>query len=325
MPLNDAKLKAAKPRAKPYKLGDKDGLYALVSPAGGVSWRFNFMLGGRQKTLTLGRWPTISIKEARRRLTVAKAQLSDGNDPAAAKQQRKRASAPSAAPTFEQVAREWHKAQTPRWTEAYATQVLVRLEADVFERIGKKRFAEITRADILSTLREVEARGVLETTRRLRQYIGQIYRFAGAEDESIIDPTPMLKGALTAPLRPKRHNALPFNAVGAFVLKLRDYDGEAETRHAMKLTLLTVARTNEIIGAEWSEFHDLKKSESALWRIPGERMKMKDPHLVPLSTQAVAHCTWQRTRSCRTLHRLEDSSDSLSLNNRTVVRTALGN
>lgn len=294
MALNDAKLKAATPRKKPYKLADKDGLYVIVSPAGGVAWKWNFQLNGRQKTLSLGRWPAISIKEARRRLMAAKAQLSDGTDPAAAKQERKQASKPNTAATFEIIARDWHKAQSPRWTDAYAAQVLVRLEADVFEHIGKKRFAEITRSDVLETLRRVEARGVFETTRRLRQYIGQIYRFAGAEDESIIDPTPMLKGALTPPPKQKHHKRLAFDQMGDFLRKLGTYEaelqGEPETRLAIKLTILTVARTLESTAAAWTEFEHWRTDRvaaNALWRVPAERMKMDDPHIVPLSTQAV--------------------------------------
>jgi integrase len=290
--LSDAKLRALKPKGRAYKVADRGSLYVLVSPAGGVLWRFDYQHAGKRRTLALGRWPAVSLHEARKRRDDAQAQLGEGVDPCAAKQERKRAVKPSEKPTFEESARNWHAAQTPRWTESYGAQVLVRLEADVFPHIGKKRFAEITRADIIETLRRVEARGVGETVRRLRQYIGAVYRFAGAEDESVIDPSPMLRGALTAVPEPKHHAAFKGDELGDFLVKLMAYDregGEPETRMALQLTLLTAARTMETLGAEWSEFEGWQSDKTAaLWRLPKERMKAGDPHMVPLTRQAVA-------------------------------------
>lgn len=291
MALTDAALKAAKPGDRPYKIGDKDGLYAYVTPAGGISWRYNYIWVGKQKTVTFGRYPAVPLREARRRLLAAKAQIGAGVDPAAAKAAVK-APVDRGRPTFEEAARSWHEVQLPRWTEKYGDQVLTRLEADVFPHLGRKRFAEIGRVDILECLRLVEDRGVLETARRLRQYVGAIHRFAGAEDDSITDPTPMLRGALKAPKKGRHHKRMPFDKMGGFLRRLdtyeTEYEGEAVTRLAIRFTVLCASRTCETINAEWSQFTGWRDGKDALWRVPEGIMKMDDPHTVPLSRQACA-------------------------------------
>lgn len=291
MALSEARLKALKPKQRPYKVADRAGLYALISPTTGApAWKFNYTLNGKQKTLSLGRWPAVSLHTARDLRDQAQRALAEGRDPAVEKQERKRARTPDAAPTFEQKAREWHAARLPEWTDAYARQVLTRLEDDVFPLVGAKEFADITRADLHAVLEQVERRGVGETVRRLRQYIGAIYRFAGARDESITDPTPFLREGRKSLPEVVHHAMVPMNELGAFQLRVAEYDGEAETRLAIQLTLLTCVRTMEMLGAEWSEFRGWQTSQKvrndAMWTIPGERMKKGDPHMVPLSPQA---------------------------------------
>ncbi|MGE3583034.1 MAG: tyrosine-type recombinase/integrase [Hyphomonadaceae bacterium] len=159
----------------------------------------------------------------------------------------------------------------------------------MFPLIGGKRFAELGRGDLHAVLEQVEKRGVGETVRKLRQYIGAIHRYAGAKDDSVIDPTPFLReGRRDIP--PVVHHAmLPMSGLGEFILRCDQYDGEAETRLALRLTLLTAARTMEVLGARWDEFSDWNKDSkiaSALWHIPGARMKAGDPHMIPLSRQA---------------------------------------
>lgn len=291
MPVTETKLRTLAGRARPklLKLHDANGLYAAVSPVGGISWRYDFVApSGRRRTLTIGRWPAITIARARKKREEAEAMLADQLDPCEAKRERKRAAMAPAKPTFEQKAREWHQAQERRWTDDYGCQVLARLEADIFPQLGAKQFADIKRSDILETLRLVEARGVGETVRRLRQYVGAIYRFAGAEDDSIIDPSPMLRSGLKAVPKPVHQPKMKQNELGEFLLRVEEYDGEAETRLALKLTLYTVARTSEILEAEWSEFDALARPRDALWRIAGQRMKAGDPHMIPLSKQAIA-------------------------------------
>jgi integrase len=291
MSVTEAKLKAEAgiARERPVKLADRAGLYAFLSEAGGISWRYDYTApGGKRRTLTIGRWPAVTIHRARQRRDEAEAMLADGVDPCDSKRERKReAMATVQKPTFKESALKWHEAQERRWTLDYSRQVLARLEADIFPKIGDKRFAEIRRSDILDTLREVEERGVGETVRRLRQYVGAIYRFAGAEDDSIIDPSPMLRGALKAPPPVKHQPKMRQDELGEFVLRLNEYDGEPETRLALQLTLYTLARTTEILESEWTEF-ELKRPNEAIWQIPAARMKMDDPHFVPLSTHAIA-------------------------------------
>jgi integrase len=275
-----------KKRKAPTKLPDGNGLYAFVSNVGGISWRYDYTApNGKRRTLTIGRWPAIPIHRARKRREEAEAMLAESppRDPCESKRESKRtAKATVEKPTFRESALKWHEAQERRWTFEYSKQVLARLEADIFPKIGAKRFAEIRRSDVLEALREVEERGVGETVRRLRQYVGAIYRFAGAEDDSIIDPSPMLRGALKAPPPVKHQPKMRQDELGEFVLRLDQYDGEPETRLALQLTLYTLARTTEVLEAEWPEF------DSKIWRIPGERMKMDDPHFIPLSKQAIA-------------------------------------
>lgn len=293
MPLTDAKIKALKPKLRPYKEADRESLYVFVSPSGGKLFRFDYMHGGKRRTLSLGRWPKVSLHDARDKRDAAQRMLADGVDPCAAKQARKRAAAPPVEkPTFEEVAREWH-ASKRRLSPKYHGQILTRLEMDVFPSIGHKRFAEIERGDYVSVLeRKAETP---EAAFRLRMYITQICRFAGRTDDSVDDPAPFLRGVVDTP-DTVHHKALPLKELGELVVRIKTYDrdhaaknGEdSDTKLALLLTLYTAARTQEIIGAEWSEFENIDTPEAALWSIPGPRMKMRDAHVVPLSRQACA-------------------------------------
>lgn len=312
MGLTEKKLEAlTKPGRrpkKPRKLGDSESLYVLLTPSGGVLWRFNYRFGGKAKTLALGRWPVVSVVEARRRRTAAQSQLADGIDPCATKQQRKRAAAePSRLPTFEDAAREWHATKLDELSAKYGSQILIRLEADAFPLIGKKRFAELRRDDPEKVLARIQERGAFEAAKRMRMYITQIYRFAGRRDKTIEDPSPWLKGVVKT--RDTRHHPmLPPRELGKLIVKIANYDRDhapknarkqgdepTETRLALMLTLHTAARTSEIIEAEWSEFSGLDDADNAMWSIPAERMKAGDPHMIPLSKQ-----------TCRVLKQLHE-------------------
>ncbi len=299
MSLSEKKLRALRPKSKPRKIADRESLYVLVTPSGGVLWRFNYRFAGKAKTLALGRWPAVSLQAARKKRDAAQSLLADGVDPCAAKKQRKRAAMePSKLPTFEEAAREWHTTNLDQWSAKYGSQILIRLEADVFPHIGNKRFADLRRDDPERVLARVQERGALEAAKRLRMYITQIYRFAGRRDAAIEDPSPWLKGVVKT--RDTQHHAmLPTSQVGGLLVKIANYDREhapknarrqgnehTETKLALLLTMHTAARTGEIIGAEWSEFSELDDPSKALWSVPGERMKAGDPHLIPLSKQA---------------------------------------
>lgn len=291
MPLTDAKIRHAKPLKKPYKLTDGDGLYCFVTPAGGRLWRFKFRFGGKEKLLSLGDYPRVSLVEARQRHKEALALIDDGRDPCAEKQAKKRSAMASDASTFERVARAWLANQAHDWTPKYGEQVRVRLEVDLFPSLGARPIQAIEPPEVLAVLKIAEGRGVIETTRRLRQYTSAIYRYAIAAGHCVQDPAANLASALKSPPRPIHHKAIPKLEAGALLRAIATYDqmprADAETRLALTLALLTVVRTNELRGARWEEFEKLDQPDAALWRIPEERMKMRTEHLVPLPKQAV--------------------------------------
>ncbi|MBL8224462.1 MAG: tyrosine-type recombinase/integrase [Chromatiales bacterium] len=280
MPLTEAAIRNAKPGDRPRKLADGGGLYLLVTPAGGKLWRLKYRVQGREKTLAFGPYPAVSLKAARSALLKAKEQLASGIDPGAAKQAAKLASADS----FEAVAREWLARRAPGWAANHASKIERRLEADVFPYIGREPVNAITAPTLLTVLRRVEARGALETAHRIHQNCGQVFRYAVATGRAERDPSGDLRGALP-PTRERHHASVTDpKQVGALLLALDGYQGSHVTRCALRLAPLVFVRPGELRKAEWAEF-DLDKAE---WRIPAARMKARQPHVVPLSTQAVA-------------------------------------
>jgi integrase len=279
-PLTETTIKALKARASSYKVSDGGGLHLLVSPSGSKTWRLAYRFEGRQRCLTLGLYPALTLGKARKERELAKDKLREGQDPGA-----EDSDAPASL-TFEDAARAWHAAQESRLTQSYARQVFKRIEADLFPDIGDLPIKNISRTQVLAALRKVEERGTLETARRLRQYAGAIFRFAGAAHDDVSDPTPMLRGALKSPPRSRHHAALKRQDVGPFLQALDRYEGETTTRLAIALALHTVVRTGELIGARWDEFEALDDDAVALWRVPADRMKARREHLVPITAQA---------------------------------------
>jgi integrase len=319
MPLTEPQLRTAKPTDRPYKLFDTGGLYVLVTPSGGKLWRLRFRHLGKEKSLSFGSYPGVGLQSARKRRDAAREALEAGVDPAAEKRAKKQAAAGSTVRTFEVVAREWHSSRKHQWTEAYARQVLSRLEDDVFPALGSRPLAEIEPQDALAALKKVEARGVLETTRRLKQYCSAIFRFGIASGYCRHDPAAPLKGAFKPPPRPNHHKALARREVGDFLVRLSAYDGSAETRIAVNLAVLTVVRTKELLHAKWIEFEHLDAPQRALWRIPGERMKMHEPHLVPLSKQACTLLNELAKLTGRSPHLLPNQARGGVMSNNTML------
>jgi integrase len=275
--LTDSRIRAAKPGSRPRSLSDGNGLLLKILPSGGRYWRFNYRFNGKQKTLALGVYPDVSLAKARERLYEARDLIADGVDPAA----RKRA----AGKTFEIVAREWHARWSAHRHARYAHYVLRRLEEDVFPSIGARVPTEIPTSAFRDVVKKIEARGALEIARRVLQNCGQIMRYAVAHDYAARNPVVDVRPADI--LRPRKRRHYP--RVGAkelprLLIDIDNYVGGEHTRLALKLMSLTFVRTSELIGARWPEF-DLGASR---WDIPAERMKMKTPHIVPLSTQAKA-------------------------------------
>lgn len=288
MPLTDTACRNAKPKDRPYKLGDSGGLHLLVKPTGGRYWRMKYYFLGKEKLLSIGTYPEVSLAEAREKRDHARKQLSNDIDPAQAKRTAKQLKLINSQNTFEAIAREWHANKISTWTLRYGANLLHRLEVDVFPVIGSRPISEIEAPELLAMLRKVESRGALEIAKRLSQTAGQIFRYAIATGRIKHNPVPNLKDALKPTVK-GHFAAISIQELPAFLETLDRNDARlyALTRIAIRLMLLTFVRTGELIGAKWSEIN----LDEAVWIIPAERMKMRNEHIVPLSTQAIALIT----------------------------------
>jgi integrase len=282
MPLSDAKVRNAKPRMKPYKLADGDGLFLIVMPSGSKYWRLRYFFCGKEKLLALGVYPHVNLADARERRAQTHKVLATGSDPGEVKKEAKRLAILRSENSFEAVGREWLEKHKHEWTPGHIRAKRVHLEKHVFPTLGKRPIAAITAPDVLSMLRVVEERGTLDTARRLMQVTGQIFMYAIATGRAERNPVPDLRGALKTAV--VKHRAyLKEKDLPEYLRKLEVYHGEPQTKLALRFLLLTFVRSGELRRAEWSEI-DWDKAE---WRIPAERMKMNEQHIVPLSRQAV--------------------------------------
>src|SRR6266699_628751 len=217
MQLTDIRIRNAKPTATPYKLSDGGGMYLLVKPDGARYWRLDYRFVGKRRTLALGVYPTVTLSAARAKRDTAKIDLAAGRDPSKVKRETRRATRVSAENTFEAIAREWLGKQRNRFVPAYFARLLARLQADVFPEIGSRPVIDIDAPELLVMLRKVEGRGVIETTRRLKQLCGAVFRYAIATGRAKHDPSVDLRGALTSPGRPRGHHAMPLGEVPKFL------------------------------------------------------------------------------------------------------------
>ncbi len=292
MRLRDVALRTVKARKKAFRLSDGAGLYLLVHSNGGKYWQFRYKRSGREKVFSLGVYPEITLKEAREGRDRARKFLREGKDPCAERQIAKLHTQADGLNNFESVALEWHIKRKAIWTSRHAKLTLRRLEKDIFPALGQLPIAQIRPRELLSVLQRIENRNAIDAAHRMQQIVGQIFRYAVACGKVERDITTDLRGALQ-PARKKNYARLSANELPEFLRKVEVYDGERQTKIALKLLLLTFVRTVELRGAVWSEI-DLEKAE---WRIPSERMKMRAEHIVPLSRQAVELLTLQRQLS----------------------------
>ncbi|GAB3683631.1 tyrosine-type recombinase/integrase [Salinisphaera aquimarina] len=281
MKLTATQIKNAKPGEKPYKLSDGAGMYLLVAPTGGKSWRLKYRIGGKEKLLSLGAYPEVSLRDARERRGDARKAIAAGIDPSAKRQAEKRAR--TAADTFEAVAREWIDARSGQWSQSNKHQVTRRLERDAFPWIGQTKVHELEPPEVLQMLRRIEARGAIETAHRVKQLVGQVMRFAVATGRTQRDPTPDLQGALKTRRVTRYASIVNPGEIGPLLRDIDGYSGQHATRCALQLAPMVFVRPGELRKAEWGEF-DL---EGSVWRIPASRMKMNALHIVPLATQAI--------------------------------------
>lgn len=282
MKLTDAKLRTL---TTPGKHSDGHGLYLEVNPAGGRYWRLKYRHGGKEKRLSFGVYPEVSLKAARERQTEARAALARGDDPAAVKREAEARALADAKVTFEAVAREWLGHQSGRWIADTLDTIRKSLEADVFPKIGARPMAQIRPREVMLIVKGIEGRGAGETAGRVLQRVKSVFRYAVVHER--IESNPMLDLKPSELLKPRqvRHRAaLVDKDLPAFLAMLEAYEGDPTTKAALRLLMLTAVRPGELRGARWAEVD----TEAAEWRIPAERMKMKAPHVVPLSTAALA-------------------------------------
>lgn len=283
MKLSDAAAKKAKPEAKAYKMADGGGMYLEVMPTGSKYWRLKYRFGGKEKRLAFGVYPDVSLAQARERRDDARKLLANDIDPGIVKQAQKASKLELAENSFEVIAREWFVRHAPNWKENHSSKIIARLEKDIFPWIGARPIAEITAPVLLASIRRIEARGALETAHRALACCGQVFRYAIATGRAERDPSPDLKGALP-PVKQSHHAAITDpKAIAELLRAMDDYQGTFVTKCALRLAPLVFVRPGELRKAEWAEI-DLDKAE---WNIPAARMKMREPHLVPLSAQAV--------------------------------------
>jgi integrase len=279
MPLTNTGVGKAKPGEKPFKLFDERGLFLLVTPPGGKLWRFKYRFAGKEKLLSLGAYPDVSLADARERREAARKRVAAGIDPS----EERRAIREKAEDTFEAVGREWFDKFKTKWTEGHRRTVLSRMELNLFPLIGAKPLREIAAPEVLRALRRIEARGANETARRVRQICSQVFCYAVATGRADRDPSADLRGAL-APVEVQHHAAITDpKKVGELLRVLDGYEGTLIVQCALRLAPLVFVRPGELRQAEWSEV-DLDRAE---WTIPAWRMKMRQSLTVPLSHQAV--------------------------------------
>ncbi|MEB0112188.1 integrase arm-type DNA-binding domain-containing protein [Variovorax sp. RTB1] len=290
MSLTDTAVRQAKPIEKARRLADALGLYVEISPAGGKWWRWKYRFGGKEKRLALGTYPEVSLAEARNERDKARALLKAGTDPSAARKLGKARSSISTEANFEGVAREWHTMKATGWAESHASTTIARLEKDVFPWIGKRPIREIDPPELLVVLRRVEERLAIETAHRLREICGQVFRYAISTDRATRNAAADLQGTLQTAASGHHAAITDPVQVAELVRNMRGYRGSPVVRTALQFSALTFQRPGEVRAATWSEI-DL---DAGLWTIPAARMKrgLKEklngqPHLVPLSTQAV--------------------------------------
>ncbi len=282
MKLNARQVDAAKPREKAYKLADGAGLYLEVVPSGSRYWRMKYRFNGKEKRMAFGVYPAVSLAQARALRDDAKKKLAEGIDPSLAKKEEKLVRDVQLNNTFQAVALEWHGTKVSRWSEGYASDIIEAFNKDIFPYIGQQPVNEIKPLVLLNVLRRIESRGATEKAKKVRQRCSEVFRYAIVTGRAEYNPAADLTSAMSGH-ESKHYPFLTVEELPDFFKALAGYTGSPLVVLAARLLILTGVRTGELRGAFWSEF-DLEK---AVWEVPAERMKMKRPHLVPLSTQAL--------------------------------------
>lgn len=288
MPLTDTFLKTVKYTRtddKPQREYDTEGLYLEITPKGVKKWLMKYKrpITGKESRLSFGIYPTVTLKEARNKRDNAKKLLSQQADPSDHQKESLRQAKVEADNNFDMIAREWWAFSKNKWTDKHAQQTIISLEQYIFPFIGHKAINTIRPMDVLDVLRKIEKKGALEIAKRVKQRCEAVFRYAIVTERASYNPVIDLKGALVA-ANPTNYAALSPKELPEFLATVQAYPCEFQTRIAFNLLMLTGVRTGEVIGAKWCEF-DMEANE---WRIPPERMKRRQEHIVPLSRQVLA-------------------------------------
>jgi integrase len=285
-PLTDLQIRKAKPAEKTYRLSDGKGMYLEIAPTGSKYWRMKYLFDGKEKRAAFGVYPEVSLSDARAKCLEARKMLADGIDPGEHKKDQKRTRVIEATSSFRIVATEWFENQKDAWSEGYADKVLKSLQIDVFPHIGDRPLSDINAPQMLELVRRVESRGVRETAKRILQRSNAVFQYGIMTGRCTRNPA----AEIDAETILKRSAGVQHMArvkaleIPKLMQDIAAYDGEVVTRLALQFMALTFVRTKEMIEMDWAEVDE----KAAEWRIPAERMKMRDPHIVPLSRQALA-------------------------------------
>ncbi|AOR59541.1 tyrosine-type recombinase/integrase [Pectobacterium parmentieri] len=283
MKLNARQVDTAKPKDKPYKLADGGGLYLLVNTNGSRYWRLKYRIAGKEKLLAVGVYPDVSLADARSARDKAKKTLAAGGDPSENKKDEKESLKTQIKNTFKEIALEWIASKEKKWSAGYASENVVLLTNNVFPKLGDRPIAEIKPLELLEILKRIENRGATEQARKVRMRCSEVFRYAIVTGRASYNPAPDLISAMQGH-ESKHHPFLITKELPAFFTALSEYSGSALVVLSAHLLILTGLRNGELRGALWQEID----TENALWEIPTERMKMRRPHLVPLSSQALS-------------------------------------
>lgn len=283
MALSDTAIRNAKPAEKAVKITDGDGLYLLVQPSGAKWWRFDYRFAGKRKTLSMGVYPEVSLKQARERRDEARKLVAAGVDPSAHRKATKDATVGN---TFEAVAREWYGKQVTVIKASTAEKLLRRLEGDVFPYLGARPIDQITAPEVLMVIKRIDGRGAHDIARRMHQAIGRIFSYGVGHGFCVRNPARDIETRdVLQPVKTRHHASITDpKQVGALLRAIDGFVGSFVTKCALQLAPLVFVRPGELRHAEWAEI-DL---DAAVWRIPAGKMKMAEAHIVPLSEQAVA-------------------------------------
>jgi integrase len=284
MVLTDTEIRRSKPAEKAYKLFDGNGLHLLVKPSGSRLWRWKYRFEGTERQLALGSYPTLSLADARERHAIARKQLACGIDPMAERKAEKNAAVVATEHTFQKIAEQWLEHWHGNKSARHASTTRNRLKGNVYPVLGARPIAEIEPMELVQLAKGIEARGASDMAKRILQVVGMILRYAVAHGFSKRNPAAEIRPMdILRPTRKTNMARIDAKELPALLRAIEVYEGRQLTRMAIKLMALTFVRTNELIWARWDEFD----TDAKRWSIPATRMKMKTPHIVPLSVQTV--------------------------------------